>query len=97
MKPVILHPEAEAEMVEAAEWYSARGPSLGRRFRMEIEAAFQRIAANPEMSGRLRGEVRCHLVNRFPYAILYEIRADCIFVVAVMHTKRKPGYWRDRI
>ncbi len=32
-----------------------------------------------------------------PYAVLYIDREDAVWVVAVMHFKRKPGYWARRI
>ena len=32
----------------------------------------------------------------FPYAVLYSIEPDYILVVAVMHCRREPGYWRNR-
>jgi toxin ParE1/3/4 len=32
MKPVQFHPEAEAEMIEAAGYYEAQQQDLGRRF-----------------------------------------------------------------
>jgi hypothetical protein len=35
-------------------------------------------------------------VNRFPYNVVYRIRDDDIYVVAVAHTSRRPNYWKDR-
>ena len=37
------------------------------------------------------------LVADFPYAVLYVPRADYVLVVAIMHLKRRPGYWRSRL
>jgi toxin ParE1/3/4 len=45
----------------------------------------------------------CHEVyrrinlNRFPYAIIYRPDGDDIYVIAVMHEKRHPDYWKHRI
>jgi len=36
------------------------------------------------------------MVRRFPFGILYRIEPEQIVVVAVMHLRRRPGYWRDR-
>lgn len=38
---------------------------------------------------------RC-LLQKFPYAIIYSIEPDHIHIIAVAHTKRKPGYWLIR-
>ena len=35
-------------------------------------------------------------VRRFPFALLYKISGDEVVILAVMHLKRHPSYWRDR-
>jgi hypothetical protein len=45
----------------------------------------------------LRGEVRKCLVEDFPYKLLYVIEADHLDVLAVMHGKRNPDYWLERM
>jgi plasmid stabilization system protein ParE len=35
-------------------------------------------------------------VRGFPYKVAYRIREHDIYVVAVAHTSRRPGYWKDR-
>ncbi len=92
---VAFHPEAEAELVAAAAWYSSRARGLGADFVDEVERATGRIAEHPE-SGTLFGEVRRVLVRRFPYSVLYTLAPDRAWVVAVMHQHRRPGYWRVR-
>ena len=49
-------------------------------------------AAPVETSG-----VRKRLVFSFPLTILYERQEDVIYIAAVMHRHRKPGYWKDRL
>jgi plasmid stabilization system protein ParE len=97
MKPVLFHPEAEAELHDAARWYNAERRGLGREFRRECRAAITRIARSPDMFAVVRDNVRCHLLHRFPYGVLYEIQSDCVFVVAVMHLHRDPDYWASRV
>jgi hypothetical protein len=36
------------------------------------------------------------LVPGFPYGLLYRAEPERIFVVAVAHVHRRPGYWRRR-
>jgi hypothetical protein len=33
----------------------------------------------------------------FSYGILYTIEAESILIVAVMHLRRRLGYWRSRL
>gem|GEM_PF-5182336 len=57
MKPVILHPEAEAEFEHGAEYYEANRTRYGEVFRGEVAEAFMQIANTPGVSRRTR-EVR---------------------------------------
>ena len=33
----------------------------------------------------------------FPYAVVFMEKPEHIWIVAVMHMKRRPGYWRERL
>ncbi len=33
----------------------------------------------------------------FPYNIVYVIRGDVVFIIAIAHHRRQPGYWRTRL
>lgn len=91
-----FHPEAAEEFEAAVDWYEAREIGLGLDFAAEIHAAIQRAAAMPDAWTRLTGNVRRVLVNRFPYGVLYEPVNTRLFVLAIMHLRREPGYWIAR-
>lgn len=97
MKAVAFHPEARDELAAAARWYHKERPGLGRQFRQEAKAAISRIVQDPEAFGIIGGDVRCHILHRFPYGILHQVHADHIFVVAVMYLHRDPEYWEHRV
>ena len=42
-------------------------------------------------------EVRCVVARRFPYVIFFVEHENEIFVVAIAHTRRAPGYWAQRL
>jgi toxin ParE1/3/4 len=44
----------------------------------------------------LKGRFRRYLLQRFPYGIIYAVEGKVIYIAAVMHLKRKPGYWVSR-
>jgi hypothetical protein len=50
------------------------------------------IVANPEAGGVLAGTIRRRLVRRFPFAILYQTGTENLWVIALMHLHRRPGY-----
>jgi plasmid stabilization system protein ParE len=92
-----LHPEAEADMAEASTFYEQRTAGLGSDFLDEVLRAFGRIEATPAAWPLLEGPVRRCLIERFPYAVYYRLEPDEIFVLSVMHGKKKPGAWRRRV
>lgn len=51
------HPEAEAEVVEAAEFYEARSQELGDRFLREFDAAITEIQRSPVLWPRVEGDL----------------------------------------
>lgn len=92
-----FHPDAEAELSEAIQYYEDVEPGLGQDFAVEVYSAVQRVIAYPRAWMVLEGEVRRALVRRFPYGVLYSEESDGILVVAVMHLHRAPGYWKERV
>jgi hypothetical protein len=34
---------------------------------------------------------------RFPFGVVYEIESENISVIAIMHLRRRPGYWKRRV
>ena len=91
-----FHPEAVAELFGAADWYEDQEPGLGRSFALEVTASMLRLLDVPEAWPVLEGEIRRCLVHRFPFGILYAADQNDVFILAVMHLHREPGYWKDR-
>ena len=68
--PIRLLPEARVELNEAVDWYEQRRAGLGSRFFAQVQAAFNRIAADPQMHVTVYGPVRKARVRHFPYIVL---------------------------
>ncbi|MGD0886533.1 MAG: type II toxin-antitoxin system RelE/ParE family toxin [Thermodesulfovibrionales bacterium] len=97
MKVITLHPDADEEITEAAQYYEYREPGLGSDLLGEVERAFDQILANPEACQRIGGKVRRKSLWRFPYNLLYAVSPERIRIVAFAHLKRRPFYWRKRL
>jgi plasmid stabilization system protein ParE len=93
----IFHAEAEDEHYQAAEYYAHASAQLADRYMQAVERGLQRIADGPLQFARYQGDVRRLVLSVFPYSVLYTLEPDCIFIVAIMHSRRKPGYWRERL
>jgi hypothetical protein len=93
----LLHPEADEEFVAAIRHYSEISPELGRRFYREMERLFLEICADPERFRRFDPPARRHFSRDFPYTVVCVETPASVWIVAVMHMKRRPGYWHDRL
>jgi toxin ParE1/3/4 len=93
---IVSHPKADEELEGAALWYEEREPGLGDDFLNEFERTIARIAAAPESHRKIRGDNRKLNFRRFPYATVYSVANDVIYIKAVMHLRRRPFYWRRR-
>ncbi len=93
----MFHPEAAVEFEEAVQFYRPRGRTLGDRYAREVRATIARIVGTPNRWRILEEDVRLCRLRVFPYVVLYTIEPDYILIVAVMHGKRRPGYWRHRL
>lgn len=68
---IIYHPEAEAELVEAVQFYEGRVAKLGAEFLIGAERAIQTIQDAPERWQIVEADVRRYLMPRFPSSIYY--------------------------
>jgi toxin ParE1/3/4 len=93
---VFLAP-AEEEMREAAEYYERQTRGLGHEFLAEVQRTVDRIVENPQLGQVVRRNIRRRLMPRFPFGILYRIDPQEIVIIAVMHLRRRPGYWEERV
>ena len=97
MKLIGFHPDAGAEVTEAAQYYEVRKSGLGSDLLVEVERALEQILTNPEASQRIGRRVRQKSLWRFPYNLVYAVYPDRIRILACAHQKRRPFYWRKRL
>lgn len=92
-----FHPDAADEYLEACHYYAEIDGKLGVAFTRCVESAIDDIVDRPTAWLEVDEDVRRHLLRRFPYGIYYTIEPDYILVGAVMHMKRHPEYWKERV
>jgi toxin ParE1/3/4 len=92
-----IHPAALLEASDAIEYYNREVVGLGDDFFEEIRATIKRMEESPRQFSRLSGSARRAKLNRFSYGVVYLIQQERIWIVAVMHLKRRPGYWKIRL
>lgn len=97
MKRVAYHQLAAAELIESARFYDQRRPGLGDEFLSAVEALQELILTQPQLGRRELLGTLSFRIQRFPFRIVYELQRDRIWIVAVAHLSRKPGYWTRRL
>ncbi|MEM9597612.1 MAG: type II toxin-antitoxin system RelE/ParE family toxin [Acidobacteriota bacterium] len=102
MRRLELQREAVEEIAEAASWYAEQRLGLDRELLDEIERILADVESGPRafppvenISGDL--DLRRALLRRFPYSILFLVMQEEIRVVALAHSRRRPGYWTGRL
>ncbi|HEX9604150.1 MAG TPA: type II toxin-antitoxin system RelE/ParE family toxin [Myxococcales bacterium] len=101
-KPIRLDREAEEEIDAAVAWYETQRTGLGLELLEALDEAKARLAESPNalplapgVSVQL-GVRRCP-VYRFPYWLVFVEVPGEIRVLAVAHSRRRPGFWRSRL
>ncbi len=93
----LFHPAAEAEFEDGVDYYDESEQGLGDEFDIEVAATIGRIVSHPDAWPRYSYRTRRCICNRFPYSIIYRHVENRVVIYAVMHQKRRPGYWKDRL
>lgn len=92
-----FHPEAEAEFLDAVDWYAQHSFRRGLDYTDEIRGSINEICDEPFIWAFFEGDCRRVLTGRYPYSIIYLVENEEIIIVAVAHLSRKPGYWLSRV
>jgi len=97
VKPVLIHSAARAELDDAIAFYESRAHGLGRDLQAKVEDAVAQIRRRPEAwPPHKDGGFRKCFTARFPFTVFSMELPDCIWVAAIAHGSRRPGYWSER-
>lgn len=97
MRAVQYHPEARAEFLREVEHYAAISPGLAERYDKSVHTAEMQAASAPGSWPKYRYKTRRVVDRRFGFSLVYLHSESEIYVVAVASTRRKPGYWKERL
>jgi plasmid stabilization system protein ParE len=87
----VIRPNAEAEVMEAVDWYGERSPNLAARFSREFRATLARIGDNPFQYQLIDDEIRRAPVAGFQYGVLYVASDNEIVILSCCHGRRDPA------
>ena len=93
-----FHRLAREELRQALGWYRAKSRQAAERFLLHTERTLQRVLADPAAFPRLGQHDHYLRISRFPFVLIYRLRpTGDVLIVAVAHTSRRSGYWRNRM
>ena len=88
--------EAEADINNAVAFYEDQQEGLGRRLLDQLTTDIRRLKNNCGIHARYFGTYRS-LVQRFPYAIYYDMKSNTIRVIAVLDCRQHPSATIERL
>jgi plasmid stabilization system protein ParE len=97
VRSVEFHPDAQREFISAARFYERQEEGLGLEFIATVQRAYDQLPESPAAGAPFGRQLRRLLIPKFPYGLLYRVEPERIYVIAVMHLHRRPGYWRSRV
>ncbi|EKO31845.1 type II toxin-antitoxin system RelE/ParE family toxin [Leptospira santarosai] len=99
MKSSELHTEAEEDVIQTVEFYENCRSGLGELFFTCYVRARSLIEQFPDGAPRYsyNPNIRRISIEDFPYSIYYSSLEDKIFILAVIHDSRRPGFWLERL
>lgn len=92
-----VHRQAWFEIEAADDWYLTRSLDASIGFLADVDDAFTTISQAPQRWPKYLHGTRRLVLRRFPFSIIYLDDPDIVNIVAIVHSKRKPGYWKQRL
>lgn len=97
MTPTFLfRSEAQLDTEEAVFWYDDQKQGLGQVFTDELFNLIRRMAA-PLQFPLFGPNIRRGLLSRFPYAVYFLLEDRTVVILAVLHQRRDPAVWKNRV
>ena len=96
-KPIDFDRLALREIRKARLWYARHRADLPTRFMAAFRTAAARVEKTPQACSPHLFGTRIAPLRKFPYWIIFVEEPHRILVVSLMHSSRRPGYWRRRL
>ena len=93
-----LHRGAELDLLEAAHYYRREGgPKLAGRFLNEFDRVISLLLEYPALGTPVDDIRRRHILQEFPYSVIYREDDEGIRVLVVRSQYRDPEYGESRL
>jgi plasmid stabilization system protein ParE len=96
MTKVVVHPAAEADLLDSYLYYAHLSLDLASRFDEQVNEALEKIAHHPNSGAALDERHRFRSLRNYPHVVIYRCDGDVATVIAIHHPSRDSAYWRER-
>jgi len=95
MYKILIDQNILDDISNAKKWYNLQQNGLGKRFTDSIKLSIDSLKINPFLYAIRYDDIRCCLIDTFPYLIHYQIfeSEKKVVVTGVFHTSRNPEIW----
>lgn len=95
-RPVILRPEAEADVRTTRAVLDQTRAGLGDQFAARLRDVLERIEGMPELYGPVWQDVRAVRLKKFRHVVYYAVFAERVEVLGVLHGSQDASVWQSR-
>jgi len=90
------HPLFAIDLADACSHYDSIASMLGNSFRTNVRSAIQHVIDRPDSFGRIGGDFRGALVDRFPYVVVFTSDDDVPSIYGLRHAASDRADWFRR-
>ena len=94
---LIIRPEARTDLLDTFQWYQEQRSGLGFDFKLCVDAVLSKLQKYPTVYKKIHQNIRRAVTKRFPFGIFYIIENNDVIILAVLHARRDPAKWKNRI
>ena len=95
-EPLRFHPAVAHDLTTATRWYDEISDALGSRFRHAVSVRLDTIEKNPQLYGRVQGDIRAARVSGFPFIIAFVNNDRATEIIGIFHTATDPDKLKTR-
>lgn len=89
--------EAADEIEHERRWYRERSLVAEASFLRELDHAAESVLESATRWPKYLAGTRRYVLPSFPFSFIYFVEGETVFIVALAHQSRRPGYWRERL
>jgi plasmid stabilization system protein ParE len=94
---VIVKRLASRDLQAALEYYAVIRENLKDDLLVEVSKVFMLLEENPMRRASDLNGIYQIAINRFPYIISYVIEGNQVFIIAILHERRRPTFRTTRL